>query len=206
MTDTSAQVPAVERRLGERTLPSGVAKVLTISQVYAADVADVWDACTNPERIPRWFLPVSGELKPGGHYQFQGNAAGTIEACDPPHSFAATWEFGGTVSWIEVTVTPEGDGRTRFTLAHPDEHWNTYGPGAVGIGWDGGFLGLSGHLSGAPKIVPAEAMAWMSSADGKRFYTACGEAWYAADVASGTDPATARALADAAIAAYTAPQ
>ena len=39
---------------------------VTISQAYAAAIEDVWDACTSAERIPRWFLPVSGELKPGG--------------------------------------------------------------------------------------------------------------------------------------------
>jgi uncharacterized protein YndB with AHSA1/START domain len=39
-----------------------------VSRSYPAELADVWDACTNPERIPRWFLPVSGELKEGGRY------------------------------------------------------------------------------------------------------------------------------------------
>jgi uncharacterized protein YndB with AHSA1/START domain len=50
---------------------------VTITQVYAAPVEDVWDACTNPARIPRWFLPVSGELRLGGRYQLEGNAGGT---------------------------------------------------------------------------------------------------------------------------------
>ena len=56
---------------------------MIISQVYAAAVGDVWDACTNPERIPRWFVPVSGDLRLGGRYQIEGNASGTIERCDP---------------------------------------------------------------------------------------------------------------------------
>jgi uncharacterized protein YndB with AHSA1/START domain len=78
----------------------------------------VWDACTNPERIPRWFLPISGELRVGGRYQLEGTAGGTIERCDPPRSFAATWEYGGDVTWIELQLSPEPDGRTRLQLEH----------------------------------------------------------------------------------------
>src|SRR6266513_248978 len=102
MIDVTQQIYAVRRRVGTRVLEAGEARVVTISQAYRADLEDVWDACTNPERIPRWFLPVSGELKLGGRYQLEGNAGGTVERCEPPHGFAATWEYGGEVSWIEV--------------------------------------------------------------------------------------------------------
>ena len=108
MIDVSHQISAVRRTVGKRVLEAGEARVMTISQVYDTDVDDLWDACTNAERIPRWFLPVSGELKVGGKYQLEGNAGGTVERCDPPKSFAATWEFGGDVSWIEVRLTPGG--------------------------------------------------------------------------------------------------
>lgn len=39
--------------------------------------------------------------------------------------------------------------------------------------------------------------------DGRRFLTASSEAWYEASVASGTDPAQARAAADRTTAFYT---
>lgn len=38
----------------------------------------MWDACTDPERIPRWFLPISGDLRLNGRYQLEGNAGGAI--------------------------------------------------------------------------------------------------------------------------------
>ena len=44
----------------------------------------MWDACTDPERIGRWFLPVSGDLRLGGRYQLEGNAGGEILRCEPP--------------------------------------------------------------------------------------------------------------------------
>jgi uncharacterized protein YndB with AHSA1/START domain len=206
--DVSHQISAVRRTLGDRVLEGKEARVLTISQVYDTDLADLWDACTNAERIPRWFLPVSGELKVGGKYQLEGNAGGTVERCDPPKSFAATWEFGGNVSWIEVRLTPEGEG-TRFELehvAHVDDRWDEFGPGAVGIGWDGALVGLVLHLAAPGTAVdPEAAMAWMMSPEGIRFMTASNEAWYEADVAAGADPAQARAAADRTLKAYTTP-
>ncbi len=208
MIDVSHQISAVRRTLGDRVLEGKEARVLTISQVYDTDVEDMWDAVTNPERIPRWFLPVSGELRVGGKYQLEGNAGGTVERCDPPKSFAATWEFGGNVSWIEVRLTPEGAG-TRFELehvAHVDDRWEEFGPGAVGIGWDGALVGLVLHLSAPGTAVdPEAAMAWMMSPEGIRFMTASNEAWYEADVAAGADPAKARAAADRTLKAYTTP-
>ena len=63
-------------------------------------------------------MPISGDLRVAGRYQLDGNASGTIERCDPPRSFTATWEYGDEVTWVEVRLEPEGDGRTRFTLEH----------------------------------------------------------------------------------------
>jgi uncharacterized protein YndB with AHSA1/START domain len=137
MIDVDHQINAVRRVVGTRVLEAGEARTVTISQVYDAPPDDVWDACTNPERIPRWFLPVSGDLRLGGSYQLEGNAGGTIGRCDPPKSFFATWEFGGEVSWIEVSVSAEAGG-TRLQIEHiahvGDTRWAEFGPGAVGVG------------------------------------------------------------------------
>lgn len=196
----------MRRQVGDRVVEAGEARVLTISRSYHTTVEDLWEACTDPDRIRRWFLPVSGDLRVGGRYQLEGNAGGTIERCDPPRSLAATWEFGGQVSHIEVRVSAEPGGRARFELEHVapiDEHWDRYGPGAVGIGWDGALLGLTLYLTTGEGMAPEQAQAWMTSEEGRNFYRLSGEAWYQADVASGTDPAAARAAADHTIAAYT---
>ncbi|GGS50189.1 MULTISPECIES: SRPBCC family protein [Actinokineospora] len=205
--DVDHQINAVSRTIGSRTLEAGEARVLTVSQTYKGEVEDVWDALTNPERLPRWFLPVTGELRLGGRYQLEGNAGGVVERCDPPTSFAATWEFGGDVSWIEVTLTPVEAG-VRFQLEHvahvDDERWAEYGPGAVGIGWDLGIMGLAEHLSGSPAVEPSSAAEWTASAEGVAFMRASNERWREASVAAGTDPAEAQAAADRVFAAYTA--
>jgi len=206
MIDVTQQINAVRRTVGTRVLEAGEARTVTISQTYDAGTEDVWDACTNPERIPRWFLPISGELRLNGRYQLEGNAGGTVERCDPPKSFAATWEYGGEVSWIEVRLTPEADGRTRFELehiAHVDQRWGEFGPGAVGIGWDMGLIGLATHLASGEAVDAQAAMAWMASEEGKHFISLSSEQWCEAHVAFGADEAEARAAADRTTAAYT---
>jgi uncharacterized protein YndB with AHSA1/START domain len=205
--NVSQQVSAVRRQIGSRTLQAGEARILTISQTYDAPVEDVWDACTSPDRIPRWFLPITGELRPGGRYQLEGNASGTIERCNPPDSFAATWEFGGGVSWIEVRLTAEPEGSTRVELDHiahiDDELWDQFGPGAVGVGWDGGFLGLALHLGSGQAVDPAAAAKWMTSPEGREFVELSSQRWCDASIAVGTAEAAARAAADRVTAFYT---
>ena len=208
MIDAKQQVSAVRRQAGGRTLEAGEARVSTISQVYDTGQDDLWDAVTDPERITRWFLPVSGELREGGKYQLEGNAGGTISRCDKPHGFAATWEYNGDVSWIEVRLVPEGDGRTRFELEHvahvAAEFWDKYGPGATGVGWELGLWGLANHLTDpATAIDPKDGEAWMMSPDGKEFIRLSADAWAEAAIADGEDPQKARASADRTYGFYT---
>lgn len=213
MVDVGQQINAVRRSVGSRVLEAGEARIVTVSQTYDAPLDDVWDACTNAERVPRWFLPVSGDLRLHGRYQLEGNAGGTIERCDPPHSFAATWEYGDDVSWVEVRLYAEPDGRTRFELEHiahvDDERWVEFGPGAVGVGWDSALLGLALHLSprgasGNGALGPQEAPAWMVSEEGRRFMTLSSQRWCEANIAAGTSEPEARAAAERTTAAYTA--
>ncbi|MGI5131837.1 SRPBCC family protein [Pseudonocardia sp. CA-107938] len=201
-------VSDVRRTLGTRTLEAGEAKVATISRAYPTTVDDLWDACTNPRRLPRWFLPVEGELAVGGKYQLAGNAGGTVERCDAPHSFAATWEYGGDVSWIEVTLTPEGDG-ARLTLEHvahvnDDARWAQYGPGAVGVGWDLALSsGLARHIETGESVDPAAAEAWTGSPEGVAFISAASAGWAQAWIAEGWPAEDALAAAARTTAFYT---
>jgi uncharacterized protein YndB with AHSA1/START domain len=205
--DVDHQISAVQRRVGTRALEPGKARVVTISQTYSADREAVWDAVTNPERIPRWFLPVTGDLRLGGRYQLEGNAGGTIERCEPPTEFAATWEYGDEVSWIEVRLSAEGAGRTRLQLEHiahvDDTRWTEFGPGAVGVGWDMAFMALAVHLDSNQTSDPKEVQAWAASDDGIRFTRKSSDGWCDAAVAAGADPTAARAAADRTTDAYT---
>lgn len=207
MIDVDHQISAVERTVGDRVLDGGTARVLTASQVYHATREELWDACTSAERIPRWFLPISGDLRVGGRYQLEGNAGGTIERCDPPRAVAATWEYGDDVTWLEIRLEPEGDDRTRLTLEHvahvDDERWLQYGPGAVGVGWDLALRGLGLHLATGADNDPAEYAAWTGSPAGVEFITGSSRGWAEASIAAGADAAEARAAEERTTAFYT---
>lgn len=210
MVDVDHQINAVRRQVGTRMLEAGEARTITISQAYDAPIDDLWDACTNIGRIPRWLMPITGDLKPGGHYQLNGNAGGTITACEPPSAFDATWEFGGDVTWIEIRLTSESPERTRLRIEHiayADGEWPDFGPGALGIGWDSMVLGLALYVAGSTEVTPDKGMEWAMSEEGRRFMALSGEKWRDADIAAGTDQVRAERAAARSIAAFTgAPQ
>jgi uncharacterized protein YndB with AHSA1/START domain len=186
----------IERQVGSREN----ARTVAITRVYDTTVEDLWDACTSPERLPRWFLPVSGDLRLGGRYAFEGNASGTITACEPPHAVDATWEFGGQTSWVELRLEADGE-RARLRLEHiaevGDDIWEQYGPGAVGVGWDLGLHSLDRYLAGAPLNQDFQL-----SAEGRALSIESSEAWGEASIAAGTDPEVARGAAARTTAAY----
>ena len=87
---------------------------------------------------------------------------------------------------------------TRLVLEHaavvPEDRWDEYGPGAVGVGWDGGLLGLTLHLRGGSVDDP---IAWQVSEEGRRFNTLASEKWGEANRAAGADPdVAARSVAN----------
>jgi uncharacterized protein YndB with AHSA1/START domain len=212
MIDVVRQIEAIEREVGTGRIPAGEGRTVRLRRTYQAPIEDVWDAVTNPDRISRWFLPISGDLHVGGRFQLEGNAGGEILACDEPNGFRVTWSAMDTgnpadVSEVEVRLSPDGDGRTTLVLEHtavvPEEMWPVYGPGAVGVGWDGGLLGLGLHLEGGGSV--DDPAAWAVSDEGREFYTRSSEAWGAANVAAGADPEVARHGVENTIAFYTVP-
>lgn len=190
-----------ELELAHRRVSGGDGHTVELARAYDAPVEDLWDACTRPERIVRWFLPVSGDLSPGGRYQLEGNAGGRIETCEPPRHLRVTWEFGDSSSVLAVEFAALGGGRSQLRLRHTvadDDHWRAYGPGAVGVGWDLALLGLSAHLAG--EALDPESVA--SSPQARDSMRACATAWGRAHEASGVPADVAREAAERTSAAY----
>ncbi len=197
MIDIVREIDAVQRAVTGGRIAAGEGRTIRMERTYDAPIEDAWDALTDPERISRWFLPISGDLRVGGRYQLEGNAGGKVVACEPPHRFRVTWVYGEVTipeqtSELEVRLTAAGTESTTLVLEHtaivPDEMWDQFGPGAVGVGWDGGQLGLSLHLHGESV---GDRAAWLLSAEGREFTTLSSVAWGAANVAAGADPAAA---------------
>jgi len=214
MVDVQGQLDAVTREIADEDIDGYAAHVQTLAQIYPSPIDDVWDAVTTASRIARWFQPISGDLRVGGRYQIENNAGGEIQECAPPDRgaahYKATWEYGGGVTWITVRLTSEGDDATRLELEHvartddvPPGFWETYGPGATGVGWDGGLLGLALHLIGGSGPSPEEAEAWAFTDEGRAFYRGAADAWGAAHASAGADPADAERAAGNTFAFYT---
>jgi hypothetical protein len=212
MVDVQRQLDAVEREVVTEEVDGFASRVQNLAQVYPSPIDDVWDAVTSPDRIARWFLPVSGDLRLGGRYQLEGNAGGDVQECAPPAGDAAhfkvTWEYGGGISWVTVRLSAQGDDETRLELEHvahvddvPEALWEQFGPSATGIGWDSGLLGLALHLTD-PAARPEDPMAWMLSDEGKAFSRGSADAWARAHHADGASAEVAHAAADRTYAMY----
>jgi len=106
-----------EPELQRRTIPSGEARVAVFTRSYETTVEDLWDACTDPERLRRWYAPVSGDLRVGGTFEQVNMGSGTILACDAPHLLKLS--LGGGVDEIEVRLSagPQ-DGTAILELQH----------------------------------------------------------------------------------------
>ena len=196
------QIAHVQRELSDH----GTTQSVILTRTFDTTPETLWETCTSPERLPHWFEPVSGELREGGRYRLDGSGSeGTIQRCEPPFRLSVTWEFEGEISHVELAIH-ESDGRATLRLTHlapVDDHWETYGPAATGVGWDSAFLSLTLYLAGDPRAEPTEMEVFSVSPEGIEFTRRTAEAWAEVHIAAGADPGQTRAAAKNTIAAYT---
>ncbi len=201
MTDYQAEADRLRQNL-QRSVTldkkeAAAATVLTISHVYRTDVDDLWNAIVDKDRLARWFGKVTGDFHVGGSYSVENNASGVIRTCEAPREFTASWDFGGGTTDLRVTLTPEGDS-TRLTLEHsgdvPYEFYDQFGPGATGVGWEGGLLGLAVYLAFGTDV-PLETTGWGMTDAGVAFIKESADGWADAAIAAGESEGAARAAA-----------
>jgi uncharacterized protein YndB with AHSA1/START domain len=109
--------------LRHRRIAAGEARVAVFNRTYDAPIEDVWDACTNPDRLRRWYVPVSGDLRVGGTFKQEMMGSGQIVECEAPHRLSLS--LGGGADEIELRLTPGDQGATVLELQHAttiDEH------------------------------------------------------------------------------------
>jgi uncharacterized protein YndB with AHSA1/START domain len=184
--DIASQINAIDRKVERLPAADGVGERVGVvmRRGYDAPIGDVWDAMTQPDRIKRWLMPISGELRVGGSFQLEGHAGGEILTCEPPSLLRVT--FGGPASIVELRLTPQGDGETVLELEHtvPIEMAQS-GAGAlyVGPGWDGALMGLGLFLRGDAIGDPVAAA---NSTEAREFSKQSVSAWAAVIEDSGT--------------------
>lgn len=145
MIDILEHINAVQRDVSR----TGETVTVLMRRAYQAAPEELWHALTDPERMRRWFMPVTGDLEVGGSYQLEGNAGGEILECEPPKRLKVT--FGGPTSLLELRLLAGSGASTELELEHSmSEAPAPGGSGAlwVGPGWDGALMGLDLYVSG----------------------------------------------------------
>jgi uncharacterized protein YndB with AHSA1/START domain len=162
MIDIDRWLRDTHREIGRTRIAAGEARTALMRRRYDAAIEDVWDACTNPDRLNRWLLPVSGDLRPGGTFRLQGNASGEILRCEPPRLLRVTWAYGDRpVDEVELRLLPSEDGATVLELEHATVTTTVEWEGrevdvitGLGPGWEPPLAVLEKHLSGELPDLP----------------------------------------------------
>ena len=165
----------------------------------------LWESLTDPEKLEKWFQHVTGELKLGGRFQIQDNAAGTVVSCEIGKSYSITWEFAGDTSWVDISLVELDNGSIRLSISHTmnfSEHWTHYGPGATGVGWELSLYGLAFFLL-HPDEQKFDEAEFVSSQAGRSVVERSSEGWAEADITSGIEPNHAQQAARRTTAFYT---
>jgi uncharacterized protein YndB with AHSA1/START domain len=183
MKDVLDEMTATARQVARRG--SGDDEVIAVSlrREYAAEVEEVWDAVTDPQRVARWFAQVSGDLREGGSFQVEGNAGGEILGCVPPSRLTVTWGAPGSIVTVQLSGSAGG---TLLQLEHTvPAAFAGSGAGAlyVGPGWDVALLGLALWLRGELVDDPA---AWEATPAVQEAAARSIDAWTVTVETSGT--------------------
>ena len=104
MTSAPTTYNEPDPELRHRTIAAGPARVAVFTRVYDTTIEDLWAACTDPERLRRWYVPVSGDFRVGGQFQQVNMGSGTILECDAPRFLKLS--LGGGADEIELRLSP----------------------------------------------------------------------------------------------------
>lgn len=178
MIDIATQLTTVYREVGPAA--SGDALGVLIRRRYPAPAADVFAALTDPERLPRWYRAVTGDLRAGGEFRLADGCRGRIVQCEPPRRLLLTWE--AEPASVDVRLGTDDSGGTVLELEHALGVEPAATALSAGPGWDVRLLALDLFLRGGQLGDPDR---WECSADVQRFAQHAVSAWAAAVATAG---------------------
>jgi len=164
MVAKSRDETATRYELRRRPIGGGPARCAVFRRTYGAVIDDVWDACTDPARLRRWYAPVEGDLTLGGTFTQGLLGTGRVVACDAPRLLTA--ELGDavpTTDEIELRLRAV-DGGTELEFEHATTRDGQEVDGHIfdavhcmGGGYGPRLLTLEEHLRGdlPPGLDPA---------------------------------------------------
>ena len=175
-----------------------------LTRSFASEPKLLWQAITTSQAIAKWFLPIEGDLKLGGSFALQGHAHGSILECDPFSQFKLTWESGSDISWVNIDLKESTGNNISLILEHTmrvNPHWDQYGAGATGVGWEMCYLGIYLYLIN-PEEAKLDEAELMASDLGKHLVTTSSQGWAEASIAAGNEGKATNAAAKRTTAFY----
>jgi uncharacterized protein YndB with AHSA1/START domain len=99
--------------------------IVRIDDRFDTDIADLWSALTDPQRLARWLGEVEGDLRLGGEFRAHFFASGwegtgRVEVCEPPQRLLVLTKDAEEPDEgaIEATLTADGD-QTILVIEEP---------------------------------------------------------------------------------------
>lgn len=177
MYDLAGWVAGTSRDVERRLVSGSERYAVILRRQYGVLAEEVWDACTSAARLAEWFLPISGELRLGGRYQFEGNAGGQILDCDRPRLVRVSWEYGDNPAQqltLQVSQQPGAGAAVQLEHAGPAELAGVpefaFG---VGPGWDPALIALGTYLDAD---MPDKSW-WLESPEARELIERSVRAW-----------------------------
>ena len=157
MSEITDPTTEPQREVQHRRIAAGEARAAVFRRSYDAPIDDIWEACTDPDRLKRWFLPVTGDLRLGGTFDLGGFLRCEVLRCDPPTLVAFSQAYEDLpVDEIELRLSPGDNGTTVVELVHAtvseEFEWDGRLVDALslmGTGWEPGLVALELYLGGA---------------------------------------------------------
>lgn len=124
-----------------------------VEDVYPTDIDDLWTAVSQPERLARWLVTVTGDTTSGAEFGLSFTSGwtgfGRVEICEAPRRLrVSTWSDEDAPGVIDATLTEEGDG-TRLVIEESGLPLDVYP--AHGAGWQAHIEDLRTYLSGGER-------------------------------------------------------
>ena len=172
----SQHLGAVARAVEDGAHDGSPVKVVVASAPTPTDVADLWDSAHRPERLARWFAPVSGDLEVGGRFQVEGNAGGEVLACDAAEAPRGHLGVRRRASvGRRHTSTADADGDHARPAPHGrrrgNEHWDSSARApSASVGARPAWASRE-HLATGTARPAEEVEAWSASPEGQALMT-----------------------------------
>lgn len=111
-------IDSTHHEFRRRQIASGEARCAVFRRTYEAPIADVWDACTNPARLSRWYAPVEGDLHEGGTFTQGDFGSGRITRCEAPRLLTVALGGAPAPDEIELRLQAGAGGTTVLEFEH----------------------------------------------------------------------------------------